>query len=92
MSWIVTTVGIELCTGLRVAGQCTRSAPLRLAVHDEATSSPKAQMNRFSPLIREAITSPGNHDVASRMPSLLASATSSRPVSMVPSSRYSSRV
>ena len=87
MSWIVTTVGIELYAGASVAGECTRSAPRRAATQEEATSSPKAQTKRFSPLIREATTSPGNHDVPSRTPSLLASPTKSSPVSMLPSSR-----
>ena len=84
---MVITVGIEVHAGPRVAGECTRSARRRRAVQLEATSSPKAHTKRFSPLMRDSITSPGNHDRSRRAPSLLASATKSSPVSIRPRAR-----
>ena len=73
--------------GPSVAGQCTRSARRLRARQAEAHSSPAAQTTRFSPLMRDRITSPGNQERSSLDPSLLASATKSSPVSRVPSSR-----
>ncbi len=85
MSWMVSTVGMDVHSGPSVAGQCTRSARRRRATQDVAASSPAAQTNRFSPLMRERITSPGNHDKSRRAPSLLARPTKSSPVSIRPS-------
>ena len=85
VSWSVSTAGIRVHIGPSEAGECTRSARRRVATQLVAASSPAAQMNRFSPLIRDPITSPGNHDRSRRPPSLLASPTKSSPVSIVPS-------
>ena len=60
------TVGIEVHIGPERGRASGRGRRLRRrAIQLDATSSPKAHTKRFSPLIRDAITSPGNQDRSS---------------------------